>query len=96
MRFCTLKCPNSLLFLISRYFHNVNLKCVHILYDIHSLKTKIKKYIKQFSRGVRDSNERPKIRRFRRKGYAKTNKYLGMLCYIKVEYNVFLSLVALF
>ena len=30
--------------------------------------------LKKTSWGVRDSTERPKIRRLRRKGYAKTNK----------------------
>ena len=44
---------------------------------------------KKSSRWVRDSIERPKIRCLRRKGYSKTNKDLGMLCYIQVEYNVF-------
>ena len=35
--------------------------------------------------GVRDSTKRPKIRRPRRKAYAKTNKDWGMPCYIQVE-----------
>ena len=37
----------------------------------------------------KNSIKRPKIRRLRRKGYRKTNKVLGMLCYIQVEYSVF-------
>ena len=45
--------------------------------------------------GLRDSTERPKIRRLRRKGYRKTNKDFGMSCYIQVEYSVF-PLVILF
>ena len=45
--------------------------------------------IKNASRGVRDSTERHKIRRFWRTGYAKTNKDLGMSCYIQDEYSVF-------
>ena len=44
---------------------------------------------KNASRGVRDSTERHKIRRFWRTGYAKTNKDLGMSCYIQDEYSVF-------
>ena len=44
---------------------------------------------KNSSRGVRDSIERPKIRRLQRKGYRKNNKDLGMLCYIQVEYRLF-------
>ena len=48
-----------------------------------------KQKLKKSSRGVCDSTERPKIRRLRRKGYRKTNKDLGMLCYIQVEYSVF-------
>ena len=31
----------------------------------------VKKQLKNYSRGVRDSTERPKIRRLRRKGYRK-------------------------
>ena len=34
-------------------------------------KQKLKKKLKNSSRGVRDSTERPKIRRLRRKGYRK-------------------------
>ena len=37
--------------------------------------------------GVGDSTERPKFRRSWRKGYRKTNKDLGMSCYIQVEYS---------
>ena len=51
---------------------------------------KKQKLKKKSSRGVRYSTERPKIRRFWRKGYtAKTNNDLGMSCYIQAEYSVF-------
>ena len=49
----------------------------------------LKKKLKNSSWGVRDSTVRPKIRRLRRKGYARTNKDRGMSCYIQVEYSVF-------
>ena len=41
--------------------------------------------------GVLDPTERSKIRGLRRKGYRKTNKDLGMSCYIQVEYSVFFA-----
>ena len=44
---------------------------------------------KNSSRGVRDSTERPKIGVSGVKDTAKTNKDLGMSCYIQVEYSVF-------
>ena len=52
-------------------------------------KQKFLKKVKNSSSGVCNSTERPKIRRLRRKGYRKTNKDLGMSCYIQVEYSVF-------
>ena len=50
---------------------------------MHPLKAKITK------KNLKSSTERPKIRRFWRKRYAKTNKDLGMSRYIQVEYSVF-------
>ena len=60
--FCTLN-----FFLVSIFFHSLKFKYVHI----HTLEGNIKKKIENFSSGVRDSTERPKIRRFWRKGYRK-------------------------
>ena len=54
---------------------------------IYTLKKQ--KLKKKSSTGVRDSTERPKIMCLRRKGYCKTNKDVGMSCYIQVEYSLF-------
>ena len=60
--------PTFYLFLILRYVYNLNWKHVQ-------LKTKI---LKKFSRGMRDSTKRPKIRRLCVNDTAKTNKDLRM------------------
>ena len=66
------------IFFYIKFFHSLN-------FNRH-LKSK---NFKNSSRGVRDSTERPKSRRLLCKGYAKTNKYLGMLCYISwYIYNI--------
>ena len=53
-------------------------------------KQKLKKQLKNPSRGgVCDSTESPKFGVSGVKDTAKTNKDLGMSCYIQVEYSVF-------
>ena len=81
--FYTLKCPKSF-FLISRYFYNLNLKHVHI----HSKKAKIIKKI-YLQWGCATSPNVPKLGVSGVKDTAKTNKDLGMSCYIQVEYSIF-------
>ena len=56
---------------------------------IHTVINQTEKKNSSSQRWVLDSTDRPKIRRLRRKGYRKTNKDLGMSCYIQVEYSVF-------
>ena len=49
----------------------------------------VKKQTKNFLKGVHDSTERPKFGVTGVEDTAKTNKDLGMSCYIQVEYSVF-------
>ena len=69
--FCTLKSIFLMsIFLMSIFFHNLIFKYVHrIMAYLKNKKFKNKSKILQ--RGVRNSTERPKIRRLRRKGYRK-------------------------
>ena len=46
-------------------------------------------FLNKSSRGARDSTERPKLGISGVKDTAKTNKDLGMSCYIQIEYSVF-------
>ena len=54
------------------------------MYTLEVNKNKLKIF-----KGVRQSTERPKIKRSGGKDTATTDKDLGMSCYIQVEYNVF-------
>ena len=68
------------------------------IYTLKKQKLK-KKFLMGGGGGVRDSTERPKIRRLWRKGYRKNYiKDLGMLTlsYIQVEYSVFSAGSSLF
>ena len=82
--FCTLKCLNYI-FLILRYFYKINLKDV----QLDSQKTKFLKKILNLQGGCATPLNFPKLGVSGLKHTVKTNKDLGMSCYIQIKYSVF-------